>query len=165
MVFRAKWLSIHVLTSTGFSWTIVEDRILSSNQIPSIYEDMITHPCNDLTTGIADLLQRKKTTWISCLLAQFSVCIVTTFSNESTMFERFLLIAKLFALPFIMTKTGNHYKWDWPKSQFSMPNDSATVVWLRNLKVGNVYLFNFLQNALKKFFKMGNKKFRKRYFS
>ena len=31
-----------------------------------------------------------------------------------------------------------------------MPNDSATVVWLRNLKVGNVYLFNFLQNALKK---------------
>ena len=46
--------------------------------------------------------------------------------------------------------TGNHYKWDWPKSQFSMPDDSATVVWLRNLKVGNVYLFNFLQNALKK---------------
>ena len=46
--------------------------------------------------------------------------------------------------------TGNHYKWDWPKSQFSMPNDSATVVWLRNLKVGNVYLFNFPQNALKK---------------
>ena len=48
-------------------------------------------------------------------------------------------------------KTGNHYKWDWPKSQFSMPDDSATVVWLRNLKVGNVYLFNFLQNTLKKF--------------
>ena len=46
--------------------------------------------------------------------------------------------------------TGNHYKWDWPKSQFSMPDDSATVVWLRNLKVGNVYLFNFLQNTLKK---------------
>ena len=31
-----------------------------------------------------------------------------------------------------------------------MPDDSATVVWLRNIKVGNVYLFNFLQNALKK---------------
>ena len=31
-----------------------------------------------------------------------------------------------------------------------MPDDSATVVWLRNLKVGNVYLFNFLQNTLKK---------------
>ena len=46
--------------------------------------------------------------------------------------------------------TGNHFKWDWPKSQFSMPDDSATVVWLRNLKVGNVYLFNFLQNTLKK---------------
>ena len=46
--------------------------------------------------------------------------------------------------------TGNHYKWDWPKSQFCMPDDSATVVWLRNLKVGNVYLFNFLQNTLKK---------------
>ena len=48
------------------------------------------------------------------------------------------------------TWTCNHYKWDWPKSQFSMPDDSATVVWLRNLKVGNVYLFNFLQNTLKK---------------
>ena len=47
-------------------------------------------------------------------------------------------------------ETGNHYKWDWPKSQFSMPDDSATVVWLRNLKVGNVYLFNYLQNTLKK---------------
>ena len=31
-----------------------------------------------------------------------------------------------------------------------MPDDSATVVWLRNIKVGNVYLFNFRQNALKK---------------
>ena len=31
-----------------------------------------------------------------------------------------------------------------------MPDDSVTVVWLRNLKVGNVYLFNFLQNTLKK---------------
>ena len=31
-----------------------------------------------------------------------------------------------------------------------MPDDSATVVWLRNIKVGNVYLFNFLQNTLKK---------------
>ena len=31
-----------------------------------------------------------------------------------------------------------------------MPDDSATAVWLRNLKVGNVYLFNFLQNTLKK---------------
>ena len=50
----------------------------------------------------------------------------------------------------IFALTGNHYKWDWPKSQFSMPDDSATVVWLRNLKVGNVYLFNFLQNTLKK---------------
>ena len=50
----------------------------------------------------------------------------------------------------LLFKTGNHYKWDWPKSQFSMPDDSATVVWLRNLKVGNVYLFNFLQNALNK---------------
>ena len=46
--------------------------------------------------------------------------------------------------------TSNHYKWDWPKSQFSMPDDSATIVWLRNIKVGNVYLFNFLQNTLKK---------------
>ena len=46
--------------------------------------------------------------------------------------------------------TGNHYKWDWPKSQFCMPDDSATVVWLRNLKVGYVNLFNFLQNTLKK---------------
>ena len=35
-------------------------------------------------------------------------------------------------------QTGNHYKWDWPKSQFCMPNDSTTVVWLRNIKVGNV---------------------------
>ena len=47
-------------------------------------------------------------------------------------------------------QTGNHYKWDWPKSQFCMPDDSATVVWLRNLKVGYVNLFNFLQNTLKK---------------
>ena len=31
-----------------------------------------------------------------------------------------------------------------------MPDDSATVVWLRNIKVGNVYLFNFLQNTFKK---------------
>ena len=31
-----------------------------------------------------------------------------------------------------------------------MPDDSATIVWLRNIKVGNVYLFNFLQNTLKK---------------
>ena len=43
--------------------------------------------------------------------------------------------------------TGNHYKWDWPKSQFCMPDDSATVVWLRNIKVGNVYLFNFLRKS------------------
>ena len=49
-----------------------------------------------------------------------------------------------------MHLTGNHYKWDWPKSQFSMPDYSATVVWLRNIKVANVYLFNFLQNTLKK---------------
>ena len=49
-----------------------------------------------------------------------------------------------------MFVTGNHYKWDWPKSQFCMPDDSATVVWLRNLKVGYVNLFNFLQNTLKK---------------
>ena len=46
--------------------------------------------------------------------------------------------------------TSNHYKWDWPKSQFSMPDDSATIVWLRNIKVGYVYLYNFLQNTLKK---------------
>ena len=31
-----------------------------------------------------------------------------------------------------------------------MPDDSATVVWLRNIKVGNVYLFNFPQNTLEK---------------
>ena len=31
-----------------------------------------------------------------------------------------------------------------------MPDDSATAVWLRNIKVGNVYLFNYLQNTLKK---------------
>ena len=31
-----------------------------------------------------------------------------------------------------------------------MPDYSATVVWLRNIKVANVYLFNFLQNTLKK---------------
>ena len=49
------------------------------------------------------------------------------------------------------TWTGNHYKWYWPKSQFSMPDYSATVVWLCNIKVANVYLFNFLQNTLKKF--------------
>ena len=55
-----------------------------------------------------------------------------------------------YRLPRFLHRTGNHYKWDWPKSQFCMPDDSATVVWLRNLKVGNVYLFNFLQNTLKK---------------
>ena len=49
-----------------------------------------------------------------------------------------------------MSSTGNHYKWDWPKSQFCMPDDSVIVVWLRNIKVGNVYLFNFLHNTLKK---------------
>ena len=67
----------------------------------------------------------------------------------------------------ILLQTSNHYKWDWPKSQFCMPDDSATVVYLRNIKIGNVYLFNFLQNTLKrnKFLKMGNKKIRKCYFS
>ena len=47
--------------------------------------------------------------------------------------------------------TGNHYKWDWPKSQFCMLNILATIDWLRNLKVANIYFFNILQNTLKIF--------------
>ena len=47
--------------------------------------------------------------------------------------------------------TGNHYKWDWPKSQFCMLDILASIDWLRNLKVVNIYLFNILQNTLKIF--------------
>ena len=47
--------------------------------------------------------------------------------------------------------TGNHYKWDWPKSQFCMLDILASIDWLRNLKVANIYLFNILQNTLKIF--------------
>ena len=47
--------------------------------------------------------------------------------------------------------TGNHYKWDWPKSQFCMLDILASIDWLRNLKVANTYLFNILQNTLKIF--------------
>ena len=49
------------------------------------------------------------------------------------------------------TRTGNHYKWDWPKSQFCMLDILASIDWLRNLKVANIYLFNILQNTLKIF--------------
>ena len=45
--------------------------------------------------------------------------------------------------------TGNHYKWDWPKSQFCMLSILAIIDWLRNLKVVNIYFFNILQNTLK----------------
>ena len=47
--------------------------------------------------------------------------------------------------------TGNHYKRDWPKSQFCMLDILASIDWLRNLKVANIYLFNILQNTLKIF--------------
>ena len=48
----------------------------------------------------------------------------------------------------LIPKTGNHYKWDWPKSQFCMLNILATIDWLRNLKVANIYFFNVLQTTL-----------------
>ena len=51
----------------------------------------------------------------------------------------------------ILLRTGNHYKWDWPKSQFYMLNILAIIDWLRNLKVANIYLFNILQNTLEIF--------------
>ena len=61
-------------------------------------------------------------------------------------------IIQIFVIPNPwLLRTGNHYKWDWPKSQFCMLDILAFIDWLRNLKVANIYLFNILQNTLKIF--------------